>query len=364
MIKRICFFSGGFAFNRLVRMRYYEKIFPKDVEIFLFTTDKYETTKAKSFQDNWELERTKIHIDKYHPIKTPLALRKFCRKNKIERLVNLGAPGAGVLFIVATLFRKTDYLIGYYGEIVKHRKAKGIYQKIRKFFLLFQYILVARFAEKLAFTEHESYKIAPILFFSNKRKNFYLHASVDTKLFSKKNKLEARKKLNLPANKRIILRVGRINYLKCGDILIKLAENNPEIYFVMIGEWYEEQVTKTEASNVLHIKSKSNKELAEYYNAADLAFCLHRLGNSMGIVAEEALASGTPVLLPPISTKEETPAIIKIPNSVESVEQALKSFFSLSEKEREVISKKAREYAEKYCSDEVWRERYIEFHLK
>jgi len=158
MIKRICFFSVGFAFNRLIRLKYYEKIFPQDVEIFLFTTNKYEKNKAKSYQDKWELKRTKIHVEDYHPIKTAFGLRKFCKEKKINRLVNLGAPGAGIPFIIASLFKKTDFLIGYYGEIFKHRTAKSRILVIPRFFLGFQYIFVARFAKKINLIHYDNYK--------------------------------------------------------------------------------------------------------------------------------------------------------------------------------------------------------------
>ena len=32
----------GFAFNRLNRLKYYEKIFSEETELYLFTTDKYK----------------------------------------------------------------------------------------------------------------------------------------------------------------------------------------------------------------------------------------------------------------------------------------------------------------------------------
>lgn len=363
MIKRICFFSGGFAFNRLLRMKYYEKIFPKNIKMFLFTTNKHDTKKNYKSIDKWDLNRTKIEISDYNIFKTTFFLRKFCRKNKIDRLVNLGAPGAGILFLIATLFQKTDYLIGYYGEVVKHKNAKGIYEKVRKFFLLFQYILVAQFAKKLAFTERRSYKQAPILFFFNKDRVEYLHAPVNTELFNKSDKIISRNKLNVPLDKKVIIRVGRINYGKCGDILIKLIENNQNIYFILIGEWFGKKVRKIKSKNLLYIESKSSKNLVDFYNASDLSFCLHRHGDSMGIVAEESLACGVPVLLPEILLDQDSKAIIKTSYSLSDINKKINHFFSLSKEERERISDQAREYAEKYCSDDVWSEKYIKFHL-
>jgi len=89
-MKKICFFSVGFAFNRLVRMRFYEKIFPKNVEMFLFTTNKYEGREKEKYQYKWDLKRTKIITAEYHPLKLPFALRKFCIENEIDRVINIG----------------------------------------------------------------------------------------------------------------------------------------------------------------------------------------------------------------------------------------------------------------------------------
>ena len=169
--------------------------------------------------------------------------------------------------------------------------------------------------------------------------------------------------MNLPQNKEIVLRVGRINYGKCGDILVNLIEKNPDKFFVLIGEWLEEEIPRRKSNNLLHIDKKSSKELVDYYNASDLCFCLHRHGNGIGITAEESLACGVPVILPDTLTMQDSPAIIKTPISSEQVDKRLKEFFSLPKKERKKITKEAREYAEKYCSDDIWKKEYIKFHL-
>jgi glycosyltransferase involved in cell wall biosynthesis len=361
MVKKICFFSGGFAFNRLIRMRYYEKIFPEDAEIFLFTTNKYEDNDKE--KKKWDLKRTKIVVSDYHPIKTMFDLRRFCIKNNIDRLVNLGAPGAGIPFIIATLTRKTDYLIGYYGEVIKHKRARGFLKTIKKFFLYPQYILVAQFAKKLVFTDIDSYKKAHLLFLSKRKRIFFGAAPVNTELFTRKTKALVRKKLKLPQSKEIIIRVGRINYGKCGDILTKLIEKNPDKYFILIGEWLEKEVLKIKKENLLHIEKKTSKELVDYYNASDLCFCLHRHGNGIGITAEEALACGVPVILPTTLTMPKSKAVILADVSLDSTDRKTKEFFSLSKEDREKISKESRKYAEKYCSDEVWKEEYSKFHL-
>lgn len=361
MIKRICFFTVGFAFNRLVRMRYYEKIFPKEVEIFLFTTNKYDS--IKKTKEQWDLNRTKVFVDNYSAIKTPFILRKFCIRNKIQRLVNLGTPGAGIPFILATFLSSRDYLMGFYGEVVKHNRERKYIKKIQKFFLLFQYWLVARFAKKLVFTDKTSFEKAPLFFLSPKEKMHFAEAPVNTGLFFPKNKFSIRKKLKLPKNKKIIIRVGRINHAKCGDIFAKLIEKNPEIFFILVGDWFEKEVPKIKVKNLLHLDKKSSKELVDYYNASDLSFGLHRAGKGMGIVAEEALACGIPIILPNTLVLPESSSIIKTKLSLEDANKKTQEFFSLSKKEKQKISKQAREYSLKYLSDDVWKKEFVKFHL-
>ena len=361
MIKRICFFSNGFAFNRLTRMRFYEKIFPKDTEIFLFTTNKYES--KEEARKKWDLQRTKIFVDNYHAFKTNFNLRNFCRKNKIQRLVNLGAPGAGIPFMIATFLSNRDYLMGYYGKIVKYKRVQSFIQKIQKFALLPQYWLVGRFAKKLVFTDKRSFIRAPLFFLKNKNKIHYAEAPVNTDLFKPKNKISARKKLKLPLKKNIIIRVGRMNHAKCGDTITELVKANPEIYFILIGKWLEEEVPKLKTNNFIYFERKENKELVDYYNAADLAFGLHRAGMGYGIVAEESLACGIPTILPERLNIPQTPAIIKSSDSIQELTKKINSFLSLPQKEKQNLSNKARDFAQKYLSDDVWKKRFIDFHL-
>ena len=345
-------------------MRYYEKIFPKDIEIFLFTTDKYDGAQSKNLSSKWELKKTKVHVSDYSILKTPIGLRKFCRKNKINRLVNLGTPGAAIPFILATIGTKTDFLIGYYGEALrKHELKKKIHQKIRAFLNLPLYFIAAHFAKKINFIIYNNYKAAPIFFMKNPRNIYYSHAPVNINRFYPKNKLISRKKLKLQENKKIILLVGRINHGKCADIYKKLAELNSEIQFIMIGKWLEHEIPRFNLKNLQYFERKSPEELLDYYNSADLVFCMHRDGTQMGIVAEEALSCGIPIIHSDKVFAEDSDAILKLPYSAEKISNEIKLFFSLSKKQKDQLSKKAREYALENLSDEVWKERYLDFFL-
>ncbi|MAG07450.1 hypothetical protein CMI46_01380, partial [Candidatus Pacearchaeota archaeon] len=81
------------------------------------------------------------------------------------------------------------------------------------------------------------------------------------------------------------------------------------------------------------------------------------------IVGGEALACGTPIIHTKRTAFKDSQAIIKISDSVSEANKKIKKFFELSKKERNKISKIAREYAEANLSDEFWQKKYIKFFL-
>jgi hypothetical protein len=188
-------------------MRSYERIFPKDTKIYLFTTDKYDKSNNRIIKDKWSLKKTKIHIEKYNPLTLPFKLRKFCRKNKIQRIVNLGEGRGGLIMLIASLFRKTNYLLNFTGEsLIKYKfKSVPLLKRLNGFFETPIFFLLAQFAKKITFVGYNSYKKAPKFFLKSPKKIVFTHPVANTKLFKLKNKKICRKKLNLPLNKNILI---------------------------------------------------------------------------------------------------------------------------------------------------------------
>jgi glycosyltransferase involved in cell wall biosynthesis len=91
---------------------------------------------------------------------------------------------------------------------------------------------------------------------------------------------------------------------------------------------------------------------------------LHKLGDQIGIAAEEALACGLPVIEPTSLKIFDSPAILKSEKTFKDADRKLKEFFALSLKKRKKLSKQARKYAEKTFSDKAWKDIYIDFYLK
>ena len=367
MIKKICFFSAGFAFNRLNRLRYYEKIFPKEVEIFLYTTNKYEGKESENYQHQWEgLKRTKMIVADYN-LNLPFAFRKFCKDNKIDRIVNLGNRKSLPLFLFASFFNRTKYVVSLMGGVPDEESIKRFnFSEIRE--LLFFYILGA-FAEKVITNDYGIYKRyalqKPMLsrMFISADKVRFLPVTANTNLFVKRDKNASKKKLGFAKYKKIAIFVGRT--ARCADILAELIKSNKDIMFIVIGRMTDNILPKLKEKNFIHIPKKSPEELVDYYNASDIHIALHdKTGAGLGLAAEESLSCGVATIVPFTETMAESPALFKIKLDKDETEKTIQNFFKKSEKEREKISKEAREYAVKNFSGEAWEENYVKDYLE
>lgn len=376
MIKRICFFSAGFAFNRLNRLRYYEKIFPKDVEIFLFTTNKYEDNEKDNYQYQWDIKRTKIITADFN-WKIPLTLRKFCKEKRIDRIVNLGNRSALVLFFLATIFSTTTYYLSMMGWVTRERDLlKRPYWNNFKDFLSVRswwfFYLFGLFAEKIISVDFGIYKRysggnSPLLSktFISKEKIVYLPMPVDTDLFKPKDKVKSREKLNLPTNRNIVIYVGRISQGKCSDILINAIKSNPDILFIVIGRGLDKKFLKVKSKkNVLYFEKKSSKELVDYYSAADIGLFMHRdLGGGLGQTTTESISCGLPTITVVRDGIEKSSALYHIPINPSEADKIIKDFFKKPKREKNKLSKQAREYAVKNYRESVWKKPYIDAYL-
>jgi glycosyltransferase involved in cell wall biosynthesis len=358
-ITRIVFFSAGFAFNRLVRMRFYETIFPKSTELYLVTTDKYKDS------DKWILKRTKIIVLENNPLKNIFEIRKICQINKIETLSNLGHPFGAIPLIIATFFQKRNVLLYILGDSIDYPKIDTFTKSgLRYLFSLIPYFFIEKFCKKTALVGYNSYLKAPVFFLSPKKKFYYMHAPTDTKIFHPITKSISRKKTSLKENEKIILYVGRITRRKGGQLLKEIILSNPNIKFILIGKWIREEIAYFKSKNLIHIESVDNDKLPEFYSAADLTFAYHRQGCQMGIVGAESLACGTPILHTKRIAFKDSPAILKFGDNLDEVNKKIKTFFDKDSKEIKSIRKEARNYAEKYCSNEIWKSKYLDFYLR
>ncbi|MDD5362905.1 MAG: glycosyltransferase family 4 protein [Ignavibacteria bacterium] len=129
---------------------------------------------------------------------------------------------------------------------------------------------------------------------------------IDFNMFRKMDKTECRRELNLPADKKILISVGRITGLKRQseviNELIKIKDRFDFLYIVIgLGsEKEEEYIHKlarplTEESKILFPGYIRNEELVKYFNSAD-ALLMTSSSEAGPVVSMEAIACEIPVI--------------------------------------------------------------------
>lgn len=116
---------------------------------------------------------------------------------------------------------------------------------------------------------------------------------------TKEDKLALREKLGITEEK-VVLAVGRFIPLKGFNLLLKAAAELPKnIGFYFVGgvptEEYLALREEYKLANVHFVGFKNKEDLKEYYQAADV-FALPTWGDAWGLVINEAMANGLPVV--------------------------------------------------------------------
>lgn len=146
---------------------------------------------------------------------------------------------------------------------------------------------------------------------AEQKKLYVFRNGVDLKKFKPEDQSLSRQKLNLPANRKILLSVGHLVELKGHDIAIRaLRELHEEVHLVIVGAGPERQALEILAKSLqlterVHFAGQvANAELRWWYSAADaLVLCSSREG--WANVLLESMACGTPVVASDISGTRE-----------------------------------------------------------
>lgn len=124
-------------------------------------------------------------------------------------------------------------------------------------------------------------------------KKYLLHP-LYTSFGEKINKHEARKALNIPQDKQIVLFFGLIRKYKGLDMLLDAMneiKSNPNIVLVIAGEFYEDKqpyldlIEKYQIQNqvILHAKFIANEDVKLYFSATDLVALPYRSATQSGV---------------------------------------------------------------------------------
>lgn len=190
-----------------------------------------------------------------------------------------------------------------------------------------------------------------------------IHLGVDANFFRPMKRVEARRLLNLPPEKRIILHVGRDEPRKNIASILKAFSNlDKDILFLKVGGLSEQSSRLAEKLGLkgrIVEMSLEEKLMPAVYSSAD-AFIFPSYYEGFGLPVLEAMACGTPVVAANTSSLPEIvrdAGIMHGPDDVEAITSSVKEIL-----ENKAISKKFQlrglKNAEKFswdaCAKKTW----------
>lgn len=194
--------------------------------------------------------------------------------------------------------KKIDYFVNVDGILPKDNK--GILTKVKNHFLS----KAPHFLCGSKVSNNQLYKYG---IKSEQIVNHPFTSLYESDLFSNiadtEEKKGLREKLGITEEK-VVLSVGRFSYMKGYgkgyDVLVRAAgQMSPDIGWYIVGDEPTEEFVKMKEDlklNNLHYLGYKDKEaLKEYYRAADI-FVLMTVGDVWGLVINEAMACGLPVI--------------------------------------------------------------------
>ncbi|MDQ3076066.1 MAG: glycosyltransferase family 4 protein [bacterium] len=174
-----------------------------------------------------------------------------------------------------------------------------------------------------------------------------INNGVDGEFFNKKDKVACRKQLGLPLDKNILLFVGRFEYAK-GKVIL------------------EEVKRYGESQGMLFVVAEnySPEELVLLYNASDV-FIFPSIHEGCSLALLEAMTCGLPFLASPVGIVPELEKeglfrdCIVVEQSGDAYINKLKSILTLSNTEKEQLSKSIRNYTMENYSFERFNDRHL-----
>ncbi len=156
----------------------------------------------------------------------------------------------------------------------------------------------------VAFTEEEAETLR-LLYGLDQSRLHVAPGGVDLDTFHPLDPGEARERLGLPSNERVVLYVGRLDPFKGPDVLMRAMAEVPTARLVVVGGagaddagviWLRRVAAEAGVQDrVTWRAAVPQDELPSYYAAADL-LAVPSFHESFGLVALEAMACGTPVV--------------------------------------------------------------------
>lgn len=173
--------------------------------------------------------------------------------------------------------------------------------------------------------------------------------AIDTSLFYKMDKTEAKRKLGLSENDFVVSYVGRFSDRKGVNRLIEAAKSIPDAKLILIGYGGE----LIQSKQIYIAKRVSHEEVVGYLNASDV-YCLPTLAEGCCNSIVEAMACGLPIISSNMEFNDDildkSNSIRVDPNKVDDIATAI-SLLRKDGKLRKELAEGARRTGERLTID-------------
>lgn len=254
----------------------------------------------------WDIPLLEGYRHEFLDSKFELPLRLLLRKTPIDAVLILGwnSPEFLLAFLAATLSRVPIFLRAE-SPLKQELLKKGFAQPIKRFVLCVLFRFVSAFLyigkENKEFYEHLG---AP------SRKLFFTPYAVDNERFLNDRKRfspqrsELRKEFDISKSASVILFVGKFIPKKRPLDLLRayaaLAADNKALVFVGEGQLLgamKDFVRENKLNDVHFVGFKNQTEVGKYYAMADIFVLPSGIGETWGLVVNEAMCFGLPIVV-------------------------------------------------------------------
>ena len=220
---------------------------------------------------------------------------KYLKKDKFDVIVLAGySSPTGILSFMHCRLHKIPYIISTDGAFM--REERGLKYKFKRFLL--------SKAKAALVTNEETKKYINTYGISEDKIYIYpftslYQAELLQNIIGQDEKEALKEKLGIKENK-VVISVGRFIHVKGNDVLLNSWRSMPSnVGLYIIGgtptDEYLNMVKEFELKNVHFVDFMSKENLLEYYKASDL-FVLATRGDVGGLVINEAMACGLPII--------------------------------------------------------------------
>ena len=290
------YLSDDYNFHVIVPSAYFPKFLTKfwpfkNYKYFASYTG-YDNGKYKVYAPRFYAIIPKI----FHELKIRSAIKSVIRcinRNNIKFdfiHAHFAYPSGNIASEIKKLFNKPLIITAHAYDILEEQSKNSVINLSKKALLNSDFIITVSENNKNVLNKR-----------LNEKKNIIIIPnSYDEEIFNSQNKIETRKDLNLPINKKILINVGSLEEIKRHKDLIKaMPKLSNNIILLIIGDGILQDNLKSQVKRlnlnerVKFLGKIDQKNISRYLNASDL-FVMTSRSEGLPTAMIESFGTGTP----------------------------------------------------------------------